>query len=204
MKPTFTGIRKQTDNPFLNMYEMDAVDTNGRHFGYYFATRKEDGELVCRTGVTKPDGAVIYAILKDEPDKIVLIKQYRYPLGKYLYEVPAGLIDGYETPEDAAIREMHEETGLEFEVYNGGLKAFRKAFYQAQGLCDESNTFVFGYAKGTVSDSANEASEDIQVIIADRDEAVRILEEEEVSIRCACMIMLFVNSNPDNPFAFLG
>ncbi|MGN0408291.1 MAG: NUDIX hydrolase [Bacteroides sp.] len=204
MKPTFTGIKKQTDNPFLNMYAMDAVDTGGRHFGYYFATRKSEEELVCRTGVTKPDGAVIYAILKDEPDKIVLIRQYRYPLGKYLYEVPAGLIDGDETPQEAAVREMHEETGLEFEAYNGGADAFRRAFYQAQGLCDESNAFVFGYAKGNVSDEAREASEDIQVIIADKAEAMRILEEEEVSIRCACMLMMFVNSDSDKPFAFLG
>lgn len=203
MKPAYKGIRKQTNNPFLNMYEMDAVDTKGRDFGYYFATRKPENELVCKTGITKPDGAVIYALLKDEPDKIVLIKQYRYPLNKYIYELPAGLIDDGETPQEAAVRELYEETGLELEPYEKGFKAFRKAFYQAQGLCDESNSFVFGFAKGTVSDKAKEASEDIQVITADKSMAKQILEEEEVSIRCACMLMLFINSDSDEPFAFL-
>lgn len=204
MKPTYKSIRKQTDNPFLNMYEMDAVDTKGRSFGYYFATRKQDDEMVCRTGITRPDGAVIYALLKDSPDKIVLIKQYRYPINKYLYELPAGLIDGSETPQQTAMRELYEETGLEFEPYEGGSGAFRKAFYQAQGLCDESNAFVFGYAKGVVSDKARESTEDIEVIIADRVQAKRILEEEEVSIRCACMLMMFINADAKEPFAFLG
>ena len=181
MKPTYKALRKQTDNPFLNMYEMDAVDTKGRNFGYYFATRKQENELVCKTGVTRPDGAVIYALLKDSPDKIVLIKQYRYPLNKYLYELPAGLIDAGETPQETAVRELYEETGLE-----------------------ESNAFVFGYAKGNVSDRAREASEDIEVIIADKEQAKRILDKEEVSIRCACMLMMFINSDKDEPFAFLG
>lgn len=204
MKPTYKELRKQTDNPFLNMYEMDAVDTKGRNFGYYFATRKQENELVCKTGITRPDGAVIYALLKDSPDRIVLIKQYRYPLNKYLYELPAGLIDAGETPQETAVRELYEETGLEFEPYSGGCDAFRKAFYQAQGLCDESNAFVFGYAKGNVSDRAREASEDIEVIIADKEQAKRILAKEEVSIRCACMLMMFINSDKNEPFAFLG
>lgn len=48
MRPAYTAITKQTDNPFLNMYKMDAVDRNGKTFGYYFATRKNDGELACQ------------------------------------------------------------------------------------------------------------------------------------------------------------
>ena len=34
MRPAYTAITKQTDNPFLNMYKMDAVDRNGKTFGY--------------------------------------------------------------------------------------------------------------------------------------------------------------------------
>jgi 8-oxo-dGTP pyrophosphatase MutT (NUDIX family) len=43
--------------------------------------------------------------------EIILQKQYRPPLNKVVIEVPAGLIDAGETPEQAAVRELKEETG---------------------------------------------------------------------------------------------
>jgi len=203
MKPTYTGIKKQTDNPFLNMYAMDAVDKNGKKFGYYFATRKKDGELACQTAETSADGAVIYAVT-DDGSRIVLIKQYRYPLARYLYELPAGLIEPGESAAETAARELYEETGLEFREYTGGMQAFRRAFYQAQGLCDESNELVFGYASGDVSENNTEGSEDIETVLADRREALRILCEEEVSVRCAYMLTQFINADCREPFAFLS
>lgn len=47
----------------------------------------------------------------NHPVCIVLIAQFRPPLGCTCLEVPAGLVDAGETPEQAAIRELHEETG---------------------------------------------------------------------------------------------
>lgn len=41
---------------------------------------------------------------------IILVKQYRPPLGKYLIEFPAGLSDENESPETTALRELKEET----------------------------------------------------------------------------------------------
>jgi 8-oxo-dGTP pyrophosphatase MutT (NUDIX family) len=42
---------------------------------------------------------------------MILVKQFRPPIGKYTIENPAGLIDGDESAEHAAIRELKEETG---------------------------------------------------------------------------------------------
>ncbi|PNY27085.1 NUDIX domain-containing protein [Tolypocladium capitatum] len=58
------------------------------------------------------DGVGIVAIL-DKPGgkEIVLQKQYRPPVDRVTIEVPAGLIDAGETPEQAAVRELREETG---------------------------------------------------------------------------------------------
>ncbi|KAF9070334.1 NUDIX hydrolase domain-like protein [Rhodocollybia butyracea] len=61
------------------------------------------------------DAVAILAILKsktnDFPPSIVVVEQYRPPIDKYIVELPAGLIDEGETPEQAAIRELEEETG---------------------------------------------------------------------------------------------
>ncbi|MDH6284757.1 NUDIX hydrolase [Prescottella agglutinans] len=62
--------------------------------------------------VVEHHGAVAVAVL-DDADRLVLIRQYRHPLGRRLWELPAGLLDEPgEDPLDAARRELVEETGL--------------------------------------------------------------------------------------------
>src|SRR3954471_15415716 len=46
-----------------------------------------------------------------EPGKVILIKQYRYAVNAFLWELPAGSVDEGETPDQAARRECHEEIG---------------------------------------------------------------------------------------------
>lgn len=202
-KVYYSSIKQQTDNKFLNMYEMDAINKKGEHFPYYFASRRDKENLACVTQSTRADGVVIYAVLEDDPEKIVLVKQYRFPLGQELYELPAGLIDRGEDARAAAVREMQEETGYTFTIYEGGEEAFRRSFVQAQGLCDECDQLIFGYAGGKPSVKGNESTEYIEVCVADKKEARRILREENVTVRLAYMLMQFLQSDKDNPFAFL-
>jgi ADP-ribose pyrophosphatase len=197
------GIKKQTDNSYLNMYEIDAVGRDGRHFPYYMATRREPGDLMYETGSLRTDGVVIYPVYQSEPGKLVLLRQFRYPVNAYVYEVPAGLVDEGEEPETAAIREMKEETGLDFEPYRGGDISLSRPFVQSQGMSDECNITIFGYASGEISTAGAEEREDIRVLLADREEAVRILREEIVSIRAAYLLLQFIHSDPADPFAFL-
>lgn len=199
----FTAVRKLTDNPFLNLYEMDALTQSGAPFHYYFASRNEEAGLPLYTGEAKKNGIVIYPLWKEDPDKIVLIRQYRYPLNKWIYELPAGLIDQGETAEQAAIREMKEETGLDFEPYTGGDPAFRRAVYLGAGITDETSTSVFGTAFGDMSKIYQEDAERIEVVPADKAEVRRILREEEVSLRAAFLLMNFLHAEKENPFGFL-
>jgi len=192
-----------THNKFLNLFELDAVTKSGKSFLYYFVSRNKKDDLKMVTGSRKPEGMVIYPILKDDPDKIVLIRQYRYPLDAYLYELPAGLIDAGEDPEQSAIREMKEETGMEFIPYTGGEPGFRNAFFMGAGFTDESSPAIFGYATGAPAETQQEETELIQVLFVDKIEARRILKEERVSLRCAYLLMHFIHSDKNAPFAFL-
>ena len=199
----YTKIHKLSDNRFLNLFKLDALTDSGRQFDYFFVSRRKADKIKLLTGDISAEGVVIYPILKEEPEKIVMIRQYRYPLGDYLYELPAGLIDDGDTPDIAAVREMKEETGLDFEVYRGGNDAYRRPFFMGAGFTDESCNAVFGYASGTVSRDDMEDTESIQVITVDKTEASRILREEKVSLRAAYLLMDFLHSKADEPFAFL-
>lgn len=48
----------------------------------------------------------------DEQEQIWFVRQYRHPAGKYLLELPAGVMDANERPEVSALRELREETGM--------------------------------------------------------------------------------------------
>ena len=128
---------------------------------------------------------------------MVLIRQYRYPIGGYVYEFPAGLVEKGEDLLSSGIREMYEETGLTFEAIGCS-----KPFFMTVGMTDESCGTVFGYCSGVPTNANQEASEEIQVVIADRAECRRILKEENVALPCAYMLMHFVGSDGD-PLAFL-
>lgn len=190
-------IEKKAGSKFLSFYEMEAVHRDGSSSPYYMASRNDDGSsLTAVTHTVRPNGVTIYSLLED---KVVLVRQYRYPLGGYVYEFPAGLVEPGEDIADAAVREMYEETGL---VFAPIASPFSRPYFSSVGMTDESCCLVFGRCQGTPTSIHQENTEDIQVVLADRAECRRILAQEQVAIQCAYMLMHFVSSQ-DNPFAFL-
>lgn len=199
---TIHSVEKQTDNRFVNLYNVKATSVHNTPVNYFVASRaKEIDQLKLKTGVNKPDGVIIYSLYGENHDKVVLIRQYRYALGGYIYEFPAGLVEPDEDFHEGAAREMYEETGLTFEALKVD-PAYEKPFFTTIGLTDESCATVYGYSSGKISDEALEASEEIEVVLADREEVKRILREENVAIMCAYMLMHFIQD--EEPFAFLN
>lgn len=199
----YTAIRRLTDNQFLNLYEMDALANDGAPFHYYFASRNKEESLPLKTGRILQNGIVIYPIRKENPNQIVMIRQYRYPLDACLYELPAGLIDEGETAREAAVREMREETGLIFEPFEHADPIYERPYFLGAGLTDETSTSVYGYASGTVSGSLMENTERIEVLFVDKEEAKRIMGEERISLRAAFLLMHFIQADELEPFRFL-
>ncbi|MFH0948197.1 MAG: NUDIX hydrolase [Elusimicrobiota bacterium] len=69
-----------------------------------------NGKTAKREYVRQPQAAAVIPIISD--DKIVLVKQYRYPVKKITYELPAGKLDIGEKAIDCIKRELAEETGF--------------------------------------------------------------------------------------------
>ena len=195
------GIRKLTDNRFVNLYEQAVEYRDGHQGSYYVASRRKCvEELKSVTHDNAADGVILYGVHGENQDKVVLVRQFRYPINDYVYEFPAGLVEPGEDMLEAGIREMKEETGLEFRPVDGG--SYCRPFFTTVGMTDESCGTVFGYCSGTPTTAGQEGTEDIQVVLADREECRRILKEENVAIMCAYMLMHFIASEGD-PLAFL-
>ena len=158
-------------------------------------------DLKVNTGKNTPDGVSIYALYGKERDRVVLIRQFRYPIGNWIYEFPSGIVDPGETYREAAVREMKEETGLTLHPLEAD-PCFEAARFQTIGMTDESCALVFGYAEGEPTAAFEEDSEEIEVLLADRAMVRAVLESDYVSANCAHHLMHFLAD--EDPFAFLS
>jgi ADP-ribose pyrophosphatase len=70
-----------------------------------------DGKEVVRELVLHSGGVCVLALT--DKDEVVMVKQFRYPFGEALLEIPAGKLEKGEDPRTAALRELREETGAE-------------------------------------------------------------------------------------------
>ena len=195
-------VERQTDNRFLNMYHLGFEDREGNPRDYYFCTRNSEDKLKIKTHDLTPEGICIYAITAEDHPRLVVEREYRFPVDEMIYQLPAGLIDPGETPGEAARREMLEETGFEFTEYTGGEAFCRRPFFLAPGFTDEPGSAVFGYVTKE-RERMLESSEWIEVILADRKEVRRILSEEKLSLRAAFLMMQFLSVTDEEPFRFL-
>jgi len=92
--------------------------------------RMPDGKVVPRDLIRFSGAAVVLPILDD--GSIVLIKNYRFAVGEWLYELPAGMLEKDEDPQLCAARELTEETG-----YVAGKIKKLGQFFSAPGATDE-------------------------------------------------------------------
>lgn len=88
------------------------------------------GMEVAREVVIRGEASAIVPVTPS--GEIVLVRQYRHPTGKYVLEIPAGMLDNGEDPLDCAGRELEEET-----AYKPGKLKHITSMYSAIGFCTE-------------------------------------------------------------------
>jgi 8-oxo-dGDP phosphatase len=97
-------------------HDFETVDSETLYVGKIFALRADEvrmpGGATARREVVEHFGAVAIVALDDDGN-VVLVHQYRHPVRRRLWELPAGLLDfGDEAPDVTAARELEEEAGL--------------------------------------------------------------------------------------------
>ncbi|BCG60035.1 NUDIX hydrolase [Paenibacillus sp. URB8-2] len=88
-----------------------------------------DGNTATREVVKHPGAVAVLALNKG---KMLVVEQFRQPMGRTEVEIPAGKLDPGEDPLEAAGRELHEETG-----FHSGDLFLLKSFYTSPGFADE-------------------------------------------------------------------
>jgi ADP-ribose pyrophosphatase len=138
---------------------------------YISACKRGKWEYVSRTGSTN---AVV--ILAETDGKVILIDQYRVPVGKRCVELPAGLVgdeDKDATVEGTAVKELEEETG-----YTAERIETLGEFQSSPGMVAESFTLVRAHGVRKVGEGGGNADEEIEVHLVARTDIPAFIEEK--------------------------
>ena len=148
--PTITPDQAHSllETPFLRVADLQYAQ--GRH--YYVATRRPLDQLAAVRPEEEflrlpPDAATCIVILRtpSQEPRLLLMREYRYPAGRFLLSPPAGLMDleDLETDQPAlttALREIREETGIS--AAPSRLELVSPLLFSSPGMTDESNALV--------------------------------------------------------------
>lgn len=150
---------------YLKMYDITCKNNNGELKKYEMVSRTAD--LTLQTMGEKVNAVMVVPLVKD---KVLLSREFRIPVNRWIYNYPAGLIDEGETVEAAAVRELREETGLQYVKVLFTLPPC----YSSAGLTDEKLAIVFVEAEGEITGSDN-VNEEIESRLYTMDELKDIL-----------------------------
>lgn len=147
------------------------------------------GHEVEREVVRHPGSVVLLALTPSE--RMLFVRQYRYPVDELLLEVPAGTLEPGEVIEDAAGRELAEETG-----YRARKLEKLSEFYPAPGFTDERMHLYFAWdlEPGAPSPDEDEVLELVELPI---DEVLKLQWGKDVKDAKTLVAVAELRSNPD-------
>ncbi len=112
-----------------------SIAYNGRVFSVELDTIRLPDGTAHEVEIVRHRPSVVLIPLQD-PDHVVLVRQYRHSVGRHMWELPAGSLETGEQPEAAAARECEEETGLRPHRVEP-----LRTLYPTPGYCDEEMLF---------------------------------------------------------------
>lgn len=175
---------KVKDGKYLKNYELEYENKSGKSKKYEIVSRSEITS-VDELG-TKVSGVSIVVFYEG---KLLLLKEFRMAVNRYIYNLCAGMIEPGETLMDTIERELHEETGLLVDEVIDVLPPS----YAAVGFSDVLTHIAIIKAKGTLSDEFLSENEDIVARFYTEEEVQKLLETEKFSSRAQTMAYFYAN-----------
>lgn len=168
------------------------ISSQERFHGRVFAVRTDevrypDGATHAVDVVEHGGSAAIVAVTAD--DKIILVQQYRHPLKRSIWEIPAGRFDPGETPGEAALRELAEETG-----YRARSSRALGAVAMTPGFCDEIIHFVHAWDLEPGEQSLDE-DERVEVGVFTVEQAQRLAETGQIADAKTLLALFWFRGN---------
>lgn len=185
MRHVLKSLTKQTDNKYLNMY-LAVFETDGGEIKYQFASRRSEKDLVLLGGGGADAIRVLPYFKRDGKLFVVLISEFRYPVNRRIYAVPAGLIDNDEREAEALARELKEEIGaklISYEMTDG-------TSFTSAGMSDESIICYEAEVELGEKPSLDEG-EDIETVIVEFDRLPEFLRNNEFGLQSRLQIKAF-------------
>ena len=178
-------IEPITHEKWLNLYA--ATFEHHGHTGHWlFASRKSQPH-----DKLSADAVIIVPILHTtgEPPRLVMVKEYRVPVGDYIFAFPAGLLEAGEKVEETIRRELREETGMEVVA----IKRVTQPLYSSAGLTDESVAMAYVDARATPEMKPKlEHGEDLEVVLLDFAGVCRLCDDTTVRIDAKAWATLYM------------
>lgn len=164
--PRLQDVRQVADG-WLKKYELDYLMPDGRLFTYESVSRKgledyrRELEDVACGRAPRPDAVSIVPMLPD--GRLLLIREFRYPLNAWCISLPAGLMEPGEELRTCVERELKEETGhrLRTDLGEAALRPLPQASYSSNGMSNETVLIVFAQVEpdGEATPEPNELIE---------------------------------------------
>ena len=184
----FLDITKVSEGRFITRYDVRYKTASGSIKNYEMISRDKDITSFEKLREHKAQAVVLIMHSRDG-EKILINKEFRMAVGDYAYNFPAGLIDEGETSEQAAKRELWEETGLELVE----VKDVMPISYSGVGLTNEQSKVIVGVAEGEFSPSTSD-EEEIEASWYSKEEMRELLKSEQFAARTQAYCWLWANS----------
>lgn len=130
----------QSKGKFLHLYHLNTEMSNGKKHGpYEMVSRKSQEEGTVIEGNLTPDAVVIIARTADR--RLVVLREYRHPVGRWIWDLPAGCLEKGQSILDCAKTELLQETGMELKNHN--IESIKLNCLSSPGMTDESLALVW-------------------------------------------------------------
>ena len=178
-------VTKGKDGKYLKNYELEYENKSGKVKKFEIVSHSEISSVE-ELG-QKISGVSIVALYEG---KLLLLKEFRMGVNRYIYNLCAGMRERGETIEETIKRELHEETGL----FVKEVIDILPPSYAAVAITDVQTQIAIVKAEGTLSDEFMSDNEEIEARFYTKDEVRQLLQTEKFSSRAQVMAYFYAHN----------